>query len=335
MKIAIHHTPGSFSDSWISYCIQHNINYKLVNCYSSDIIKHIEDCDALMWHQKQNDYKDVLFSKQLLYSVEQSGKKVFPNYKTNWHFDDKLGQKYLFEALHLPLVKSYVFYSKSEALEWVKHNSFPKVFKLRGGAGSQNVKLVHSDLQARKLIKKAFGKGFPQLDRVGHLKERFRKYREGKENFLAVIKGLGRLFIPTEFVKMHANEKGYIYFQDYIPNNKFDIRVIVIAEKAFAIKRMVRKNDFRASGSGNIFYEKGNFLIDTIKLSFQLANKLETQCAALDFVFDDEGNPNVVELSYGFVQSVYVPCVGYWDNELFFHEGTFNPLDWMVELLLK
>ena len=36
------------------------------------------------------------------------------------------------------------------------------------------------------------------------------------------------------------------------------VRVIVINDKAFAIKRMVRKNDFRASGSGIIEYDKEN-----------------------------------------------------------------------------
>ena len=334
MKIAIHHTPGSFSDRWIAYCEEKIIDYKKVNCYSTDIIKQLEDCDALMWHHSQSNYKDILFSKQLHFAIEQSGKKTFPDCKTFWHFDDKVGQKYLFEAIGAPLVPSYVFYSKAEALQWVKTTTFPKVFKLRGGAGSQNVRLVHSALLARKLIRKAFGNGFPQFDAIGHLRECVRKYQEGKDNFLGILKGMCRLFLSPEFARMHANEKGYVYFQDYIPNNSYDIRVIVIAEKAFAIKRMVRKNDFRASGSGNILYEKENFPIDTIKLSLQLAEKLESQCAAFDFVYDSTGNPMVVELSYGFVYDFYDPCVGYWDKWLHFHEGPFNPQGWMVELLI-
>lgn len=335
MKIAIHHNPGSFSDRWIAYCIKHSIDYKIVNCYATDIIKQLEDCEALMWHHKQNDYKDVLFSKQLLFAVEHSGIKTFPDYETYWHYDDKVAQKYLFEAIGAPLVPSYIFYSKAEALQWLEKTTFPKVFKLRGGAGSANVRLVRSPLQARKLVRKAFGNGFSQFDAVGHLRERVRKYQEGKENILGILKGLGRLFLLPEFAKMHANEKGYIYFQDYIPNNSYDIRVIVIDEKAFAIKRMVRKNDFRASGSGNILYEKENFPIGTIKLSLQLAEKLESQCAAFDFVYDSAGNPMVVELSYGFVSAGYDPCVGYWDKSLHFHEGAFNPQDWMVEMVTR
>jgi glutathione synthase/RimK-type ligase-like ATP-grasp enzyme len=335
MKIAIHHNLGSFSDRWIAYCDKHGINYKMVNCYATDIIKQLEDCDALMWHHQQSNYKDVLFSKQLHFAVEQSGRKVFPNYKTFWHFDDKVGQKYLFEAIGAPLVPSYVFYSKGEALQWANNTTFPKVFKLSGGAGSTNVRLIQSALLARKIIGKAFGNGFSQFHALGSLKERIRRYREGKDTFLGILKGLARLLFSPEFARMHANEKGYVYFQDYIPNNDCDIRVVVIDEKAFAIKRMVRKNDFRASGSGDILYERKNFPIDTIKLSFRLAEKLESQCAAFDFVYDSTGNPMVVEVSYGFVAPGYDPCVGYWDKSLHFYEGTFDPQGWMVEMLLN
>jgi len=334
MKIAIHHRQGSFSDRWIAYCINQNIDYKIVNCYASDIIAQLEDCDALMWHHSHVDYKDALFAKQLLYAVAQSGKKVFPDYKTCWHFDDKIGQKYLFEAIEAPLVPSYVFYTKEEAQNWIGNTTFPKVFKLRGGSGSQNVKLVESPIHAKRLVKKAFGNGFAQFDRLGYLKERIRQYNEGKSSILGAFKGLGRLFIPTEYAQMHGKEKGYVYFQDYLPNNLYDIRVVVINDKAFAIKRMVRKDDFRASGSGNIFYEKEHFQIDTIRLAFQLSVKIQSQCAAFDFIYNADNKPMVVELSYGFATCVYDPCVGYWDSTLQFHEGAFIPQNWMVEAMI-
>ena len=334
MKIAIHHTPGSFSDRWIAYCKKQDIGYKIVNCYSSDIVAQIEDCDALMWHHDHGNYKDVLFAKQLIFSIGHCGKKTFPDYKTCWHFDDKVGQKYLFESIGAPLVPSYVFYNKHEAKQWIDKTTFPKVFKLRGGAASANVRLVKTANQARRLVNKAFGKGFSQFDRIGYLKDRFNKYRHGKDSISGVISGLAHLIINTEFAKFHCREKGYIYFQDFIPQNLYDIRIIVIAGKAFAIKRMVRNGDFRASGSGNILYEKEHFLIDTIKLAFQLADKLQSQCAAFDFVYDESGNPLVTELSYGFATAPYDACVGYWDKSLQFHEGTFIPQEWMVETLL-
>src|SRR5690606_3798093 len=106
MKIAIHDRPGSFSDRWIAYCEEKNIPYKKVNCYSNDIIQQIHDCDALMFHHNQAIIKEVIFAKQLLFALKDSGIKLFPDFYTNWHFDDKVGQKYLFESLELPLVPS-------------------------------------------------------------------------------------------------------------------------------------------------------------------------------------------------------------------------------------
>ena len=65
---------------------------------------------------------------------------------------------------------------------------------------------------------------------------------------------------------MSFREKCYFYVQDFIPNNNFDIRVIVVCDKAFAIKRYVRKNDFRASGSGYIDYSRHSIPENIIKL---------------------------------------------------------------------
>lgn len=333
MKIAIHNRPGSFSDRWIKYCEENDIPYKIVNAYDPDIVHQVDDCTAFMWHHTHCDYRDKLFAKQLIYSLEAMGLKVFPDFHTTWHFDDKVGQKYLLEAIGAPLVPSYVFYDKKEAIEWVNQTTFPKVFKLRGGAGSANVQLVPTKKDAIRLVNRAFGKGFPQFNRRGNLKERIRKYKEGKDTLWGVCKGIGRLFIPTELAKMVGPEKGYVYFQDFIPNNTFDIRIIIVANKAFAIKRLTRKNDFRASGSGMIIYNKEEIDEQCVKIAFIVNEKIKSQSIAFDFVFDADNNPMIVEISYGFIKEVYDPCEGFWNKDLNWHEGPFDPYGWMVELV--
>jgi glutathione synthase/RimK-type ligase-like ATP-grasp enzyme len=335
MKIAIHHNEGSFSERWIAYCEKNKIDYKIINCYDSDIVKQLEDCDGLMWHHHQSNYKDVLFAKQLLYSLKIGGKRVFPDFNTCWHFDDKVGQKYLLEYINAPLVPSYVFYTKKEALDWIESTTFPKVFKLRGGAGSANVKLAKTKKQAKKFVKKAFWQGFPQFDRWNNFMEKLRKYKEGKDTLLGICKGIGRLFITTEFDKMRGREKGYIYFQDFMPDNKFDIRVVVIGNKAFALKRLVRRNDFRASGGGSIIYHKEEIDERCVKIAFEVNEKVKSQSIAYDFVFDRQNKPLVVEISYAYIASAYDMCEGYWDREMNWHEGqNFDFCGWMVEYLI-
>jgi len=334
MRIAIHQTKGLFSDRWITYCENNHIAYKLVDCYRSDIIKQLEDCDALMWHFSHKSPKASKFAKQLLFSVQASGKKVFPDYNTVWHFDDKVGQKYLLESIDAPLAPSFAFYSEKEAMAWACLTNYPKVFKLRNGAGSDNVHLVRSERDAHKLIKRAFGRGFKQYEGLSNLKERYRKYRLGKTTKWDVIKGIIRIAHTTEYARVTGREKGYCYFQDFIPGNSYDIRVIVVGDKAFAIKRMVRKNDFKASGSGFILYEKEHFDNELIRLAFDISEKLESQCMAYDFVFL-ENNPFLVEISYGFSKEGYDACPGFWDKNLTWHEGKFNPYGWMVDDILK
>lgn len=334
MKIAIHHRSEGFSSDWIQYCRKYSLPYKVVNCYSNTIVDDVADCEVLLWHFHQANCRDFLFAKQLIFSLQTAGKKVFPDFHTGWHFDDKVGQKYLLEAIGAPLVPSYVFYDRREALGWIEETEFPKVFKLRRGAGSSQVRLVENAKTARMLIKKAFGKGFSQYEAGSNLMERWRKYRMGHSSFWDVMKGVIRFGYTTDFDRVVGNEKGYAYFQDFIPENESDTRVIVIDGKAFAIKRIVRKNDFRASGSGEIRYSRQLFDEDTIKIAFELAEKLKSQSLALDFVYEN-GKPMIVELSYGYTAEVYEPCVGYWDRQMNFHEGKFNPQYWMVESFVK
>jgi glutathione synthase/RimK-type ligase-like ATP-grasp enzyme len=329
MKIAIHHRPGSFSTRWIEYCEEKGITYKLVNCYDNDIIQQQDDCDSLMWHFHHALPKDVLFAKQLLYSLETVGKKVFPDFNTCWHFDDKVGQKYLLEAAGAPMVPSYVFYDKKDALKWAEKADFPKVFKLRRGSGSDHVKLVDDIGSAKNLIKKAFGEGFSQYDATANLRERWRKFRLGKTDLKDVVKGVARLGYTTDFAKVMGNEKGYIYFQDFISGNDHDIRVNVVNGRAFAVKRGVRVNDFRASGSGFPFFEKHHFKENVISDAFDIAEKLKMQSVAFDFLRHEE-QYLISEISYGFCDMTR-SCPGYWNRNLEWFEGPFYEEDWMIE----
>lgn len=336
MKIAIHPVPGSFSETWIQYCQERQISYKLVDVYRYDIIEQLKDCDIFMWHFAHYDYRDMLMARALLNAVEEMGIRVFPDYHTSWHFDDKIGEQYLLEAIEAPVVPGYMFYTCPEALEWVDKASFPKVFKLRGGAGASNVRLVKSRREARQLVKKAFNGGFPQFDRWRYIKERFRQYQEHRISLLAFGKSCGRLVKPTDYARMHGNEKGYVYFQEFIPHNSYDIRVIICDKKAFAIKRLVRKNDFRASGSGHILYAKEEFDERCISISFEVNRKIKAQSLALDFVFDEDNQPLIVELSYGYALSGYKnKCTGYWDEGLKWHDGFFDPQIWQIENIIN
>lgn len=330
--IAIHHRLGSFSDKWIEYCEQHGVPYKLVDCYASDVINQMEGCDGLMWHWAHHDHKAQLFARQLTYSLEMMGKKVFPDSKSCWHYDDKVGQKYLLESVGASLVPSYVFYEKKAALEWAKSTIYPKVFKLRSGAGSLNVKLVENFSAAEKLIRKAFTSGFKATSRFHLFKDTLWHFKRKKSilSFLKIGKGVAWLLFPTRTERFLPIEKNYAYFQDYIPNNDHDIRVIIIGKRAFAIKRMIRPDDFRASGSGRIVYDPDQVPIKCVQIAFRTTRKLKSKCIAYDFVLS-KNDPMIIEVSYCFSREGYLECPGYWNEELEWQEGRFVPEFFMID----
>lgn len=335
MKIAIHHREGSFSSHWIDYCKEKNIPYKVVDAYADDITSQLNDCDALMWHHHQGNVADRNVAKQILAAVQQAGKIVYPNFDTGWHFDDKLGQKYMLEAIGAPVVPSHAFFSKESARKWCETASYPLVFKLRGGAGSFNVKLIKSRAHVGRVINQAFGKGFADkrlMESIAYSWKKFRSKQISFRNFINL--SISEMLWHLNPNNANPREFGYIYFQDFMPGNTFDMRIVVIAGKyAIGEKRYTRDGDFRASGSGKFDYHD----IDpkAVQLAFNTAKKLKLQTAAFDLVYAPDKSIKIVELCYGFGTHGIVHAPGFWTDDMQWHEmGNFNMFGEMVEQVI-
>lgn len=338
-KIAIVARQFSFSKRWIEYCEEKSIPYKIVNCYESDIMSQLASVDALLWHWNHALPQDVLIARNVIYAAESMGLRVFPDTATCWSFDDKLAQKYLLESVGAPLVPAYVFFDSPSATNWIDQTSFPKVFKLRKGAGSKNVRLVRDAREARALVKQAFGEGFKPMGKFVRDMVEVQKRRSWVER-LALIRKIKR--VPTVLLKVHrinkqmGRECGYVYFQDFIPDNKFDTRITVIAGRyAFGFTRNVRENDFRASGSGSIDYNLDRINLNCVSIAFKVAKKLGAQSIAFDFVADAAGKPWITEISYCYLDTAVYRCAGHWDQQLRWHQGHLWPQDLILDDILQ
>lgn len=338
MKVGIHNNNSAYSKRWIEFCEINSIDYKVVNAYADTIVNDLKECDVFLWHHHHVDYRDVNFAKQLLFSLEQAGVKVFPDFKTGWHFDDKLGQKYLFESNNIPAAKAWAFYEKKSALEWIEGTTFPKIFKLRGGAGSSNVKMIRNKGEAKRFINKAFGKGFPGFDYWSVCKDKFKLFFKKRATANEVLK----MFILSLFPRLGRahllpRQKGYVYFQEFIPNDGYDIRIQITGDKALAMVRYTREGDFRASGSNNLTHETELLSSEVIKFAFDIADRLRLQSCALDLVRDNRDNElYVIENSYCYGVDEDEFDYGYWTRDGVCHKGhKFNGLDWIMDELLK
>ena len=336
VQLAIHTREGSFSGRWMAYCDEHKIAYRLVNCLDSDIIPQLVSVDALLWHWHHQDPRAQLMARQVIMAAEAMGVAVFPNTPTCWHFDDKVAQKYLLEAVGAPLVPTYVFYDLSEALQWIDGAVFPKVFKLRTGAGSLNVRLVRHAQEARTLAKQAFTGGFqPVANYRQDARRRFRTARQ-RRDLLGVVKRLPRtLATIRQLNRALRRERGYVYFQDFIADNQFDTRVTIIGNRAFAYTRNVRPGDFRASGSGDIVYDVQRIHPQCIQIAFEVTRKVRSQSMAFDFVLAADQRSMLVEVSYCYIPELVYQCKGHWDAQLTWHQGHTWPQDAILIDLLE
>lgn len=332
--IAIHNNKTGYRDRWVSYCEENGIPYKIVNCYDTDIIEQLQECDALMWHFSPNNVGDLMVAKPILFTLDQMNFPVFPDWRTCWHFEDKVAQKYLLEAAGAPVVPSYVFVDRQTALDWVERTEFPKVCKLRTGSSSSGVFLVKTRAEARRMVKRSFGRGIKQYQRWGSLQERWRQYRIGKTDLQDVLRGVARLFVEPEFSRVAGPERGYIYFQDFLAGNDSDIRVVTVHGKAVSKKRMVRKNDFRASGSGNQTFAREAIDERCVEIALRTNRDLGVQALNYDFIYNAAGEPEIVEISYGATPRSIDKYPGYWDEDMVWHAGPCNFSGWMVDGVL-
>lgn len=333
--IGIHDSPGSYSERWIEYCQQREIPFKRLNCLSSDIVRQCAGLSAVLWHWTLMKLEEPLVARQIIAALEQAGILVFPSTTTCWHYDDKAGQKYLLESIGAPLIPTWLFTNQSEARQWIAEATWPKVFKLRGGAGSENVQLVKSRHQAEALCRRAFGSGFHgspgylydaplRLRQIGNWRECREKLKRAPRSFVETLRR--RKYAP--------HERGYILFQEFMAGNEFDTRVTVIGNRAFGAMRRNRPNDFRASGSGDCIFDPVQVDRRCVLIAFRVAEKLRTQSLACDFLFDANREPRICEMSYCSVASPVYDCPGYWDLAFGWHAGHFWPQDLILEDVL-
>jgi len=262
------------------------------------------------------------------------GIRVFPGFNENWFFEDKVAQKYLLESIDADIVKCWVFYNKNDALTFLKECNYPLVAKLRKGAGSHNVKLLKNYSEARQYTRKMFGKGInPSPGYFADFGNRSSILLK-KRNSSLILKAIRSL--PTKVIdaqkrkKRFHNEKGYVYFQEYLPGNTNDLRITVVRKRAWGFFRNVRKNDFRASGSGMIDYDT-DIPLEVVRKSFDFAERIKARSIAFDYVKDREMNYRIVEICYGFVGDAVYNAKGYWDDRLIFHRGHYRPEECILE----
>jgi glutathione synthase/RimK-type ligase-like ATP-grasp enzyme len=288
----------SFSARWIELAEERGIDVERVDVFSEHVLEKIARCDGFMWRYGF-DPVSLNCAKRLLSAVEHSlSIPVFPDHRTAWHFEDKIAQAYLLEALDIPTAQTRVFWDKDAALRFCRETTYPFVAKLAVGIRGNNVVLVENEAEARAIIGRLFGRGVRALREPGFLSGPWLKQRSL----------LRRLWGKPVW---RGVERDYLLAQEFLPDNPFDIRVTVIGERAHAFKRLNRPQDFRASGSGRIIWDPDEIPPDAIAFAFAMADRIGAQSVAFD-ILRAAGEPVTTEISYTYAAWAIRKCPGHW-----------------------
>lgn len=320
-----------FSSRWAEAVQARGAAVKWLDLLGAEPLKQVSGCAGVMWHWFHYPHEQRLAALPILRVVEEHLRiPVFPDLATCWHYDDKIAQSYLLEALGIPHPQTRVFWRKEDALAWCEKAEYPVVAKLSGGAGSMNVRLIRDAAAARAYVKQCFSAsgilvrpGLP-ANRLGRCWARLKRATKRAAQAPAYVLCDRFPALPNRTFWMP--QKNYALFQEFLSGNEFDTRVTVIGNRAFAFRRLNRPGDFRASGSGRIEHDPEAIDKRCIRAAFDAARKLKSQSMSFDFLFRGEGREPVVgEVSYCYADWAVQQCPGHWDAALNWHAGRLWP----------
>ncbi len=339
MKITVAIQPDNYTDpktpermdssspKWAMYLKEHGIAVRQVNVYSDDILDQVRGCQGFMWRWGHASSMSAIARRILPVLEKTLGMVVYPDQTTCWHFDDKIAQYYLLKAAGIPTPPTRIFYSFEDARQWLESADFPLVLKLSGGAGASNVCLLRTKSEAISVTKRLFSRWHNTLPTAYTWR-----------NDVSHLIRYGKTALDTNEAAPSRNE---VLFQQFLPDNEYDTRVTVIGNRAFAFRRLNRRGDFRASGSGLLDYKTDQINVQCVHLAFETSKRLKQQSCAVDFLVHDR-QLLVSEISYTYASWAIAQCPGHWirtedscPTAIYWKEGKIFPEKAQIDVFLN
>ena len=307
------------------------ISYSVLNMDCVDWQEKIASYDTIVWNPHYMGIRLASHYKEKIYFMQYIlNKLVFPGFGTIWHFESKVAESYLFDHYGIKTPKTFVSFDYIEACQEIKSTDFPIVFKRSEGASSQNVRLFRNKKQLKWALEEIFCDQLWGKVRPGTTKSQFILGNFTKQWFWFWIlrkSGFG-----------HGDD-GVVYWQEFIPDNRADLRITVVGDRfAYGFWRNNRPNDFRASGSGLIDYER-EVPKELIQYCLKINKELNFDSMCYDILFTKDSFV-INEMSYSYIDRAIFNAPGYYeklsDDTIEFRNGHYWPEElWVKWVLLK
>lgn len=270
------------------------LRYESVDLDGADWLDVVQPFDVILWKPAVMGPQAATHFKEKIYFLQRHlGKLTVPNYETIWHFESKIAQSYLFAHEKVPTARTTVSFDYYDAQRALRAQPLPLVFKEPYGAASSNVKLVRGEAEAERLLVDRFASQLADEARA----------KTGSRVGAALSGVLERWLWSKLFDEaMGIEHFRPVYWQEFLPGNDADLRVTAIGDQyAVAFWRKNRPNDFRASGSGRIDYER-SVPIDVVERCLDLNRRFDFDSMSYDLVRSGDDFV-VLEMSYAYLDS--------------------------------
>ncbi len=281
---------------------ENNISYEYYDPYTSDWMEKAKQFDLVIWRTDSTPSAQSI-AESKIYILEKMGKKCFPSYDEVWSYEDKIRASYLYELYNFPSIPTFISHSKKDTLSYLKGASYPIISKISTGSSSYGVDKIENFSEAKKIVNQVFS-------------------YKGKKTYFDYI-----------------NQKDYVYFQDFIDDATYDLRIMCVGNSLFGYYRYPNKGDFRASGAGN--YEKKEIPVEALELAYNVKEKFGTTFLATDLLYSTKHSKFLIIESSIFIgvdtcEQLSINGVAgrykrYETNKYTFEPGKF----WVQELTLK
>lgn len=247
----------------------------------------------LFFHMHHHPQVRARHKRMMEHFATNARLRLIPDYCSAKLYDDKVEQARAY-AKWMP--ETHVLRSPTVAKEFLQSDKmlpFPFISKAAEGASSYNVRLVHTMDAAMAEIRQAFSdRGIP--------------------------------------AKYGQKQMGYLLWQEFIPDNDCDIRVIAIGRQRLVLRRFIRSPDRPfASGSGKL--DHITELTDPkIVSAYEFANEFfkaeGLKWCGIDLVFDKvKQRWFLLETTVGWTLHGYFSCK-------FFPDGRMGTEVWEVTM---
>ena len=203
-------------------------------------------------------YKEYI--QDILIHIKSNNGIIIPNFNSFIAHENKMLQELEMKRLDIKSPSSNIVGTYEEGMDFLNKSTFPIIAKKSKGFGSKTVEKINSIKEGKIFLKKNLTDGVTL--NIGYFKWLYKKWK---------------------YNTLYPRQHGKVIFQEMIENLLFDWKVLIFNDVCFVLKRFIKKDDFRASGSG-IFDYKAIPSDKVLNFALEIRKKLNIPFASFDIV---------------------------------------------------